>query len=103
MSEHGEGRCPHDVIMHTSFMLCMGDVFSYQCGVYACSFNITGYARTSDRGTSKEYSSHIFFCAVTNLINKNLKAESGNEEANDKLYEKKINGFDALSYFHSIS
>lgn len=42
---------------------------------------LVGNARASVCGTSMEYSSHIFFCAVTSQIFNFFNAESGNEEA----------------------
>lgn len=80
--EHGEGRCPHDVIIHHLQLFAVGGLYSYQCGVYACSFNYSGHARASSCGTSKSIVPTSFLCRnPTN--SKTLKAESGDKEAEE--------------------
>lgn len=54
-------------------------------------------------GRVMKYSSHIFFCAVPNLINNFFNAESGGKEANDKNHEEDYIAIIADGHFAGCS
>ena len=89
----------HMVCLYILLYLCTKSVF-ISMWVLCLLVQPHGYARASDCGTSKEYGSHIFFMSFCQTINNFLKAESGDKEAVDTIYEKNLDAFVANRYCH---
>ena len=69
-------------------MLMQGKIVCISVWVLCLLVQLCRACKSLGSWDEQEYSSHIFFYAVTKTIKIILKAESGSKEADDNMYEK---------------